>query len=275
MGWFGLGHTRQVTVGPLGGRDDPVTHGGGGGARDRGAGAARGRPGGGRGGREAATLRVADVVVAGHRGDAATARRALASPDPRVREVALGALARSASLDPCTVETAIRSDPDPGVRRRACDVAATFGPDEPLERALREALDDPDPLVVEAACWALGESCAEAPPPEPGARRVRTGRDARPGASALGDVLDGLASTVRSHPDARAREAAVAALGAIGDPRGVGAVLDALGDRPTVRRRAVVALAAFDGEEVAVALRASARDRDWQVREVAEILLGD
>ncbi|HTX62752.1 MAG TPA: HEAT repeat domain-containing protein [Acidimicrobiales bacterium] len=192
-------------------------------------------------------LGLVDVVAAGHRGDASTARRALGSVDPRVREVALGALARTGDLDVATVERALRDDPDPAVRRRACDLAASLQPSGPLLDGLLAALGDPDALVVEAACWALGES-SSAP-------------------------VDALGRTARSHPDARAREAALAAIGSIGDPRGLPAVLAALDDRPTVRRRAVVALAAFDGEEVRAALRRAAADRDWQVREVAEILL--
>jgi HEAT repeat protein len=195
-------------------------------------------------------VRLVDVVIAGHRGDAATARRALASDDPRLREVALGALARTGSLEPATLERLLRGDPDAAVRRRACDLAAALqqpGSPGSLHSALRAALDDPDALVVEAACWALGESAS--------------------------GPVDELARTARSHSDARAREAAIAAIGSIGDPQGLPALLEALGDRPTVRRRAVVALAAFDGEEVQAALRRSAEDRDWQVREVAEILL--
>lgn len=186
-------------------------------------------------------------MLAGHRGDTQTARRALGSGDPRLREVALGALSRTADLDPATLERVLREDPDAGVRRRACDLAATLPFSQPLLSALVAALRDPDALVVEAACWALGES-----PSAP----VRE-----------------LAHTARAHPDARAREAAVAALGSIGDPCGLPAVLDALGDRPSVRRRAVVALAAFAGEEVQAALQNAVADRDWQVREAAEILL--
>lgn len=192
-------------------------------------------------------VRLVDVVLAGHRGDSATARRGMASPEPRVREVALGALARAGALDDATLEHAL-ADPDPAVRRRACDLAASQPPRASIAEALRRALDDADPLVVEAACWALGEL-------------------------ATADAIVDLSRTVRQHGDTRAREAAVAALGGIGDPRGLAAVLEALGDRPTVRRRAVVALAAFEGDEVADALRRSAGDRDWQVREVAEILL--
>ena len=82
-----------------------------------------------------------------------------------------------------------------------------------------------------------------------------------------------LASAGSGHPDPLCREAAVAALGAIGDPAGLPAVLAALEDKPAVRRRAAVALAAFDGPDVEAALRRCLDDRDWQVRQVAEDLL--
>jgi HEAT repeat protein len=90
------------------------------------------------------------------------------------------------------------------------------------------------------------------------------------------------------------REAAVAAIGAIAarpsseeipnqsdiggsedSPEGLEAVLSALSDRPAVRRRAVIALAAFDGPRVRSALAESLSDRDWQVRQAAEDQLGD
>jgi HEAT repeat protein len=67
----------------------------------------------------------------------------------------------------------------------------------------------------------------------------------------------------------------VAALGALGDRAGLPAVLDACRDKPAVRRRAVLALAPFDGAEVEEALRAALEDRDWQVRHAAEDLLAD
>ncbi len=83
-----------------------------------------------------------------------------------------------------------------------------------------------------------------------------------------------LSALALGHADVRCREAAVAALGAIGDPAGLPAVLDAAReDRPTVRRRATVALAGFDDPGVEPALRAAAGDRDWQVRQAAEELL--
>ena len=71
------------------------------------------------------------------------------------------------------------------------------------------------------------------------------------------------------------REASVAALGAIGDDRGLPAILTGCTDKPAVRRRAVLALAPFDGDEVEAALAAALVDRDWQVRQAAEDLTRD
>ena len=51
------------------------------------------------------------------------------------------------------------------------------------------------------------------------------------------------------------------------------AVLAGTHDKPAVRRRAVVSLAAFEGPEVDAALRRALGDRDWQVRQAAEDLL--
>jgi HEAT repeat protein len=104
--------------------------------------------------------------------------------------------------------------------------------------------------VVEAAAWALGETLA-APAPAP---------------------VAALAAVVTEHDDALAREAAVAALGAIGDADGLPAVLAACADKAAVRRRAVLALAPFTGPDVDAALERARDDRDWQVRQAAEDL---
>ena len=87
-------------------------------------------------------------------------------------------------------------------------------------------------------------------------------------------VVERLSAVARSHDDPLCREAAVAALGAIGDERGLPAILAATGDRPAIRRRAVIALAPFSGPEVDAALEAALEDRDWQVRQAAEDLSG-
>ena len=61
----------------------------------------------------------------------------------------------------------------------------------------------------------------------------------------------------------------MAALGVIGDDRGRAAVLGALDDKPPVRRRAIVALANFEGPDIDAALEKASQDRDWQVRAAA------
>ncbi|MGA0837979.1 MAG: HEAT repeat domain-containing protein, partial [Ilumatobacteraceae bacterium] len=72
--------------------------------------------------------------------------------------------------------------------------------------------------------------------------------------------------------DPLVRESAAAALGAIGDSRGLPAILAACDDKPAVRRRAVLALAPFEGPEVEAAIDRALNDRDWQVRQSAEDL---
>jgi HEAT repeat protein len=181
-----------------------------------------------------------EVVQAGHRGDAATARAGLAHPEPDIRVAALGALARCGALQPADVTDAL-SDPAPSVRRRAAELGVHLDVD------LTGALADADPLVVEAACWACGEREDPAP-------------------VALLVALAG------SHDDPLVREAAVAALGAIGDDDGLPAILAATTDKPAVRRRAVLALAPFEGPAVDAALERARSDRDWQVRQAAEDL---
>ena len=43
-------------------------------------------------------------------------------------------------------------------------------------------------------------------------------------------------------------------------------------DKPAIRRRAVLALAAFEGDAVEARLQAALEDPDWQVRQAAEDL---
>lgn len=201
--------------------------------------------------------RAARAAAVGARGrctaDEASELAALATADadPRVRAAALAALVRSAPrATAARVWGVAATDAVATVRRRAAETAPALGRAVPAG-ALTRLLHDVDPWVAEAAAFALGEH------PRAGAR-----------------AIDALVAAARTHPDPLVREAAVAALGALGDPRGLPAVLDACTDRPAVRRRAVVALAAFDGPEVEAALTAALTDRDRQVREAAEILAG-
>jgi HEAT repeat protein len=187
-------------------------------------------------------------VVAAYAADPARARAALEDDDPTARALALGALARCESLDVGDLERAA-GDAEPVVRRRAAEEAGRLGSGDPRPVAAR-LLGDEDDTVVEMAAWALGEH-------QP---RVAD--------------IDALASVVKRHDESLCREAAVAALGALGDSRGLDAILVATEDRATVRRRAVLALAPFDGEAVDRALTAALEDRDWQVRQAGEDLLG-
>lgn len=201
------------------------------------------------------------AAVAGHTGDVTTAQRLTADPDPRVRATALGALVRMNGLDAGSLARAA-ADPDARVRRRLAEelgrhpVGPALAPS--ALRALTDLLADADPLTVEATAWALGELAGQD-------RSEATVPDReRVAASLVGAA---------GHEDPLVREAIVAALGAIGDPTGLATVLAATTDRPAIRRRAVLALAAFLGQPgVDDALLRAEGDRDWQVRQSAELL---
>jgi HEAT repeat protein len=196
------------------------------------------------------------AVLAGHGGDGREAARLTGDPDSTVRAAAFGALGRLGALDE---EAMLRGlgDSDPGVRRRACALAGRGGGhavhSAVVVEGLTRATSDSDPSVVEAAAWALGEV---------GAR--------------CGDVaVAALCRLAGGHTSPLCREAAVAALGAIGAPPTLVVVLAALDDTPNIRRRAAVALAAFDDPLADEGLRRCLGDRDWQVRQAAEELLAD
>jgi HEAT repeat protein len=181
------------------------------------------------------------VIVAGHTNDPATAIAGLSSDDPAVRVAAIGALDRLDALtDHHLAECFV--DESPLVRRRAAEAAARR-----TNVDLVPLLHDREPIVVEMAAWAAGEHESS-------------------------DALDALIAVATTHDDALAREAAVAALGAIGDERGLPAILAATNDKPAIRRRAVIALAPFDGPEVTEALERAKADRDRHVRRAADEL---
>jgi HEAT repeat protein len=200
--------------------------------------------------------RAAELAALGHRGALTAADRdrlraaCRDDADPRVRAAALGALVRGATPDAPDAWRGALADPAPTVRRRAAELAAALTP--PADVApLLTLLDDPNVSVAEAAAWAMGEL---------GERAVASG------------AVTELMRTAERHRDPLAREAAVAALGALGDRAALPTILSACHDKPAIRRRAVLALAPFDGPEVDAALAAALDDRDWQVRQAAEDL---
>lgn len=209
---------------------------------------------GGRAEAEAYARRLA-AVVAGHQGEAATAERLLHDDDAGVRAAALGALARCGALQRDQINQAL-GDEAAKVRCRAAELA-------PPGVELVGLLSDADPSVVEAVAAALGE------------------RDRDPGPVAE------LCRVARSHDEPLCRESAVAALGAIAAGLDAEAVahdaaramalevlLDAMDDRPQIRRRALLGLHQFDDAHAVTAVRAGLEDRDRQVRAVAGELLG-
>ena len=183
------------------------------------------------------------VVTLGYEQNEPEARSFLQHEDSVVRELALGALHRMQSLTDADLEPALHDD-DRLVRRRAAELGALRpGVD------LAPLLADLEPVVVEMAVWAYGE-------------REQVDDNA----------LHRIISLTTDHDDQLVREAGAAALGAIGDERGVPAILRACDDKPAVRRRAVLALAPFSGPEVEAAIDTALTDRDWQVRQSAEDL---
>jgi HEAT repeat protein len=185
------------------------------------------------------------VVLAGHTGDLDLIRDGLEHDAATVRDAALGALARMEMLDEGTLRR-FEHDTDARVRNRVAELAANFPGFD-----LLPLLNDDDPMVAEMAAWSCGEH------------------------EKVSDALmSRLIDMTTGHAEPLVREAAVAALGAIGDDRGLTAILAACDDKPAIRRRAVLALAPFDGPEVDAALKRGLEDRDWQVRQAAEDLLG-
>lgn len=184
------------------------------------------------------------VIHAGFNGDVDTARKALTHRDAIVRVSALRALARLENICDADLESAIK-DGDHRVRRCGAELSAVHNTID-----LAPLLHDDDVFVAEMAAWAIGE---------------RT--------EASDNDVTALVDAVLHHKEPLVREAATAALGSLGDVRGLPAILHACNDKPAVRRRAVLALAPFEGPEVDEALTKATSDRDWQVRQNAEDML--
>ncbi len=196
---------------------------------------------------------VGEIVQAGFRADTELIEWAATSPEAALRRASIGALLRVGVLDAQRLER-FAEDPDPGVRRRAAEVAPRLPDARDTELLLARLLDD-EPEIVEMAAFSLGEV------------------GSADGASLLPGTIRLIESVAATHEDALCREAAVASLGAL--HTGLPTILAACNDKATVRRRAVIALAPFDGPEVENALRVALDDRDWQVRQAAEDQISD
>jgi HEAT repeat protein len=184
------------------------------------------------------------VISAGFTGDIAAAQTGLTSTDESVRASAVRSLQRLNALTAEHVSTCL-NDTSSEVRRTAVEFAAPF-----LDVSIHHLINDDDVFVAEMTAWSLGERNPVSD-----------------------EELDALIACTISHTEAVVREAGAAALGSIGDERGLAAILHACDDKPAVRRRAVLALAPFEGDAVDAALAKALEDRDWQVRQNAEILV--
>jgi len=204
--------------------------------------------------RDDATLpeRLTELVRARVATDPVSARRIIASLDaPAARERVLAVRVGAARhlLDAAAWHRGLADD-DGAVKREALVAIAEGGGGDDVLEAVVDLLGDPDPLVVEGAAFALGERRHDA---------------------SLARLID----VAVHHDDARCREAAVVALGAIGDDDALATIIGALEDKPPVRRRAVVALVNFEGPEVDAALARAREDHDWQVRSAVDRLDSD
>ena len=183
------------------------------------------------------------LVQLAREGDLSLARELCGDGDPRVRASSVAVLSENDALDESLIALGL-SDPHPLVRMAVARAAA-----QNSSISVLELLSDEDSSVVEIACWAAGEQTEH------------------------GDsLIEALSGIALEHEDALCRESAVAALGALGDVRGLKSILEATQDIATVRRRAVIALAPFEGQAVTDALQLALSDRDWQVRQAAEDL---
>ena len=183
------------------------------------------------------------LVQLAREGDLSLAREFFSDGDPRVRASSIAVLSENDALDESLIALGL-SDCHPLVRMSMARAAA-----QNSSISVLTLLSDEDPAVVEIACWAAGE---------------QTERN--------DSIIEALSGIALEHEDALCRESAVAALGALGDVRGLESILEATQDIATVRRRAVIALAPFEGQAVTDALQLALSDRDWQVRQAAEDL---
>lgn len=183
------------------------------------------------------------LVQLAREGDLSLARELCGDGDPRVRASSVAVLSENDALDESLIALGL-SDPHPLVRMAVARAAA-----QNSSISVLELLSDEDSSVVEIACWAAGEQTEH-----------------------NDSLIEALSAIALEHKDALCRESAVAALGALGDVRGLESILEATQDIATVRRRAVIALAPFEGQAVTDALQLALSDRDWQVRQAAEDL---
>lgn len=194
---------------------------------------------------------IADVETA--------ARQAFTHDHHDLRTTAVAALAMLDRLSGSDLRSGV-TDPSSVVRRRTVEavVERLRGPtSDPAEgtslvQLLTDRLGDVS-VVAEVAAFGIGELGPDRTEIEPEIMEMAVAE---------------LVRMATDHDDPLCRESAIAALGAL--HRQKDTVLAGMDDKATVRRRAVLALAPFEGPDVTAAIEKALTDRDWQVRQAAE-----
>lgn len=172
----------------------------------------------------------------------------LTSDDPILRRMAATALAPSQALENIDTLATLTRNSDPSIRAAAAEKLGLCGSD--ALGILNGLESDPDPTVREALATAYGE--IDSP-----------------------NSVQWLGVAASDDEDKHVKEAATAALGAIGDSSGLEVLLHLINDGPPqVRRRAIAAITIFDDERVEPAIKRAALDRNPGVREAAEMVVG-
>jgi HEAT repeat protein len=172
----------------------------------------------------------------------------LTSDDPVLARMATTALTPSQASENMKTLTALTQEADAPLRAAAAEKLGSCG-SEALE-TLGGLECDPDPTVRECLATAYGEIDSV-------------------------DAVRWLSFAARDDSDRHVKEAATAALGAIGNNAGLETLLLLINDGPPqVRRRAIAAITVFDDERVEPAIRRAALDRNPGVREAAEMVVG-
>ncbi|NNN21824.1 MAG: HEAT repeat domain-containing protein [Acidimicrobiales bacterium] len=245
-------------------------------------------------------LRRRDVAESAYLGNKEIAIRAVSDLDPKVRASGLSSLFKQGAID---IETLIKSanDQDALVQVRALDLIGDLflngsdGPEALLSKSktgancLNSSPKDvfnslliaflkvafaSDPLVVVAAFSAIGEIFSY----EVNGQKEGLTRDLIEFLLADNSLVEAAIEICNTHKDPRCIEAAVASLGVFGS-KGVSVGLDtvilvAQDGVPATRRRAILALSGFDDPKIEPVLEKALLDKDWQVRQCAEDILG-
>ena len=172
----------------------------------------------------------------------------LDNDDPVLRRMSTTALDTQSANSLFDVLVALLNDDEASVRAAAAEKLGVCG-ERSLEYLARAQADDA-PEVREAVATAYGDL-------------------------SNASVIPWLVEVGNDDQDRTVKEAAVAALGAIGSDEAIDPLLEFIAKGPPqVRRRAIAAITVFDDPRIEPAIERAAFDRNPGVREAAEMVVG-